>query len=292
MNLLFDINNAFHKSYFIYKHIYKEEKINEKLLFQKFMIDFMYSCRLFSDKNKIDRVICCYDSQENFRKSLYVNYKSNRVKKEESFYNVLNHTIKIFNELGFIVAQINKLEADDAIGLWVKKLAGEVNVILSADEDCRQLLDEKVIIYNNNSKDKRFYYYSKHDEVVLYPYEKSKHLFENPHWILFKKMVLGCEGDMVPKLLRGRIGEATLKKKIFDRIQFDKNDVTDFDLVEISARLNTIFKDEEVLIKELDVNLSLVNLCDDHYHDEHIKAETEKHLNEAKFTYKGNYQFV
>jgi 5'-3' exonuclease len=276
----------------VYKNIYKEEHINEKLLFNKFMIDFMYSCRLFIDKGVVDKIICCYDSEENFRKTLYPNYKSNRTKKEESFYNVLNYSKKYFAEQGFIVTQIKDLEADDAIGLWIERLKGETNIILSADEDIRQLLDEKVIIYNNNSKDKRFYYYTKNDEVNLYAFEKSQHLFENPHWILFKKMILGCDGDMVPKLLRGRIGEATLKKKIFDKITFDRKAVSDNDLVSISLKLNDTFKDEEVLIKELDTNLSLVNLCDDHYHSDSVKQETLKHFEESKFTYKGNYQFV
>lgn len=290
MNLLIDINNAFHKSYFVYKNIYKEEKINEKMLFNKFVTDFMYSCRLFSDKNEIDKIICCYDSENNFRKKIYSNYKSNRTKKEQSFYDVLNYSKEFFKKSGFIVSQIDELEADDCIGLWVNHLKDEVNIILSADEDCRQLLNNTTIIYNNNSKDKRGYYFSKNACNHFIDIQNCKCIFESPHWILLKKMILGCDGDMVPKLLKGRIGEATLKKKLYDHITFNKDNVTTSDLVDISARLNTIFKNEDVFVKDLDINLALVNLCSNTYHTDKIKLETKEHFEIAKFTYNGNYQ--
>ena len=284
------MNNAFYKSYFVYTNIYgKDKAINEKLLFNKFYIDLMYTCRLFADNHKIEKVILCYDSKENFRKKLYANYKSNRSKKEESFYNVLNYTKEYFKKQGFIVSQVDQLEADDLIGVWVNHLGDETNCILSADEDCRQLLNANTFIYNNNSRDKRYYYI--YDSLVE-PILNAKHIFVNPDFILFSKMILGCEGDMVPKLLRGRIGEKTLKKKIFDKIQFNKQEVTDEDLVDIDIRLNSTFKGEDVIIKELEQNLMLVNLCTDCYHSEAIKQETKKHLEEAKFTYNENYKVI
>lgn len=289
MNIIVDINNAFHKSFFVYKNIYKEEKINEKLLFNKFITDFMYSCRLFADKHSVEKIICCYDSESSFRKLFYPQYKSNRVKKDDSFYNVMNYSMKYFSDLGFIVTQIKDLEADDCVGLWIDALKNQINYILSADEDVRQLLNEKTIIYNNNSKDKRFYHYTKHDELKFIPFPGSKVIFENPNWILFKKMILGCDGDMVPKLLKGRIGESTLQKKIFEKIQFNKDYVEDSDIVAICSKLNDVFK-EQVLIKDLDINYQLVNLCS-HLHLPDVAREFwSDHLSKSKFTYNGNYQ--
>ena len=289
MNLIFDINNAFYKSYSVYQNIYKkDEKINEKLLFLKFLTDFYYSCRLFTNKYDVTRVICCYDSQDSFRKILYKDYKSNRTKSPESFYNVLNYSKQFLSEKGFIVSCLSEIEADDLCGLWVNHLKDEVNCILSADEDVRQLLNETTFIYNNNSKDKKFYYYS--TVVESRSLEKSKTLFEDSNWILFKKMVLGCSGDMVPKLLLGRIGEKTLKKKVYDKIEFNKDHITNDVLVEVSDKLNKTFKDEEVLISELDANLALVNLCSDIYHSDSIRQLWADHVKDAKFTYSGSYQ--
>lgn len=313
MILLFDIQNAFHKSYFVYKSMYKDDKINEKLLFNKFMLDFGSTCRLFSEKNKIDQIICCYDSDTNFRNNYSVDYKSNREKKDDSFYNVLNYSKKYLEGQGFIVTCINGLEADDSIGLWANKFKDKSKVILSADEDIRQLLDRNTFVYNNQSSSRRFYFYEENNfklvtkengeatlmtsfnEIDAFVWNLGSLSFklfqENPNLILFKKMILGCEGDNVPKLLKGRVGEATLKKKLFDKIKFDKNNISDTVLGNISISLYEVFG-EKIFINELNKNLALVNLCSDVYHSDTIKEDFEINVKKSKFTYNGNYQFI
>lgn len=297
MNLIVDMNNAFYKSYYVYKTMYKEQdKINEKLLFNKFMVDFFYSIRLFNDKYKVDRVICCFDSKNNFRKKLDLNYKSNRVKNEDiGFYNVLDYLAKFLLKEGFIVGKIDELEADDLIGLYANHLKDEINCILSADEDLRQLLNEKTFIFNNNS-DKRFYFDATSECIELRKFQvnfaKSKIIFENPHWVLFKKMILGCDADMVPKLLAGRIGEKTLKKKIFDKIKFNKNEITLklLEQLEKTIWFRLKFKETVTAFQMFD-NLSLVDLSG-RFIKPKSNVEWFNFRDKAKFTYNSNYQFA
>jgi 5'-3' exonuclease len=286
------MNNAFYKSYSIYKSIYKDlEKINEKLLFNKFLIDFGFTIRLFKKSNKIEKVICCYDSKESFRKRLSKTYKSNRQKQDDAFYSVLGYSSVYLEDLGFIVACVEDLEADDLVGIWARHLKDEVNCIISNDEDVRQLLDTYVVVYNNQSKNKKIYraFDSFYLTFLLDDYES---IVEDPHWVLFKKMILGCDSDLVKKLLRGRIGEKKLKERLFDKIEFNKDYINDYDLERISLRINETFKDEQVLIKELDENLSLVNLCTNVYYSDKVNEEIKNMITSSKFTYNDSYQFI
>lgn len=293
MNLIWDINNAFYKSYSIYKHSYKTEVINEKLLFNKFLIDFFYTCRLFSENNLIDNVICCYDSNESFRKLIYNDYKSNRTKKEKSFYDVLEHSKKYFKEKGFIVSCIDGLEADDCLGIWVYSLKiNGINCIISADEDIRQLINEYTFVYNNQSYDKRFYSIDNKNKIALNIVKnfspKAKYLIENPNWVLFKKMILGCDSDMVPKLLKGRIGEKKLFK-FFNTIDFDKNNLNDLILTELSLKIYEYFG-EKIFVNKFNQNLSLVNLSNPLFYSDKIIKDIRNHVSSSIFTYKENYQ--
>lgn len=291
MNLIVDMNNAFYKSYFIYKLMYKDqEKINEKLLFNKFSIDLAYTLRSFSERTRISRVILCYDDKDNFRKRLNKEYKSNRTKQEESFYNVLNYSKKFFKELGFIVSQVKDLEADDLLLLWGREFQGDINCIISADEDPRQGLNDNTFFYNNKSKDKRFYFFSQysrnHLDFVLF--QNSQIFFEDPNWIVFKKMVLGCSGDNVKNLIVGKCGENKLKEKIFNNLSFNKDNVTYVSLENIVELINKTLK-QNLKASDLLSNFSLIDLSGNSEND---LWKNHKDENKDKFLYKGNYEFV
>jgi len=291
MNLIFDINNAFYKSYFMYKK-YGDKKINEKLFFNKFITDFFYTIRLFNEYNKIDRIVCCFDSQNCFRKQIYSNYKSNRIKNgDPGFYNVLDYVYHYLEKEGFIVSKVNGLEADDLCSLWVNILKDETMCVLSNDEDLRQLLSENVFIYNNQSHDKRFYFSSNllssiHLHAMIGV--NTKYIISDPDFILFKKMLLGCNSDMVPCLVKKGIGEKRLKSKIFDNVFFDKNNILNTTLIRISSLLKSKF-DCIVSVSNMHTNLSLVDLSGK-YISRDIKMDILNKINDVKFTYSKNYQ--
>lgn len=295
MNILVDTQNAFHKSFAISKLIYKE-KLNARLLFNKFMLDFGYSLRLFNKNNKVDKVICCFDSENNFRKKLDNNYKSNRGKKDDFFYESLNYTYNFLKKVGFIVTKINELEADDSISLWCNELKNETNCIFSNDEDLRQLLTENTFIYNNQSNNKIFYIKENHEDllqnIINDSFNDVKLVHIDPNWILFKKIIFGCDSDMVPNLFKVKIQEKTLKKKLYDLIEFNNYDISLESLNNLSVKLRNTFKSESITTNQLFTNLSLVNLCTNAFYSPKINVEWINHKNESKFTYNNNYEFL
>lgn len=296
MNLIFDIQNAWHKSYHIAKHIYKE-KLNVDLLTQKFLIDFGYTCRLFEKYNKLEKIACCFDAANNYRKELYTEYKGNREKnKEQFFYDGINKLYDFLKEQGFIVLKNDGLEADDQIGLAIKEW-NEVSVIVSNDEDIRMLLNDITVVYNNQSHDKRMYFTEKQDfennDLFLIDIKLGiNSYYENPNFILFKKMLLGCEGDNVPRILRPRIGEKKLKP-IFNNANFSnyKYDKTRLEI--ISQLIEHLVDDKESILSKINKNLSMVDLCQSYlYIPSAIRNNALKVIKTSKFTYSGNYQFI
>jgi len=279
MNLIIDINNAFHKSYYISKKMYGD-KINEKLMFNKFILDLFSTIRIFKDRNKIEKVICCFDSENVFRKDLYPDYKSNRSKKEDMFYNVFNYSKEHLKKLGFIVSCIDGLEADDLIGLWIDELKEQINCIISNDEDVRQLIYENVYVFNNQSTRKLLYIHQDTFKVNIIFKDAIEYERVDPKFILACKIVLGCDGDMVPKLLKGRVGEKTFKKKIYNK-NFNG------DLSKLFEQLNQVFCDN-ITIEQIKMNQQLVDLSGK-FTPLHFQANFFLHKENVEFTYKGNY---
>lgn len=131
----------------------------------------------------IKSIVLALDSEPVRRKELYPAYKANRVDplhKEEVYKYLELPTIR---EVG--------LEADDLLYLYSKKYPG--TTIVTEDRDMIQALD---------LPDTRIYFY-KSDKLV-----SSADL--NYSYETFKKVVLGCKSDNVPKAVH--ITEARLDK--------------------------------------------------------------------------------
>lgn len=298
MILLFDMNNALHKSFFMYKKIYSHDdsQINERLFFNKFMVDFGSTIRKFSN---VEKVVCCYDHQNNFRKDLSTEYKANRSKKPFEFYNVLNYSKDFLSSEGFIVTCIENIEADDCIALWCEneKTLDKTKCIVSADEDVRQLISKKVFVYNNNSSyerafclDDNFETYEKICRYNLKLKSDSNVEFVNPDHVIFNKMILGCESDQVKKLIKGRVGEKTLEKKVFLYFDFDRNFSNKY-LLRVCEKINSSFKDENISILEIEENIRLVCLSSKFIPNDSL-LRFKDHAKLSSFSYSGNYLFV
>lgn len=284
MNIIVDINNAFHKSYHILK-AYSADKLDSKSLLEKFIQDFSYSIRLFNKVNKLDKIICCIDSETNFRTKFFPGYKSNREKKDIFFYEALNAAERFLINQGFIVTKIDGFEADDCIGLWCKQLKHEMTCILSADEDIRQLIDENIYVYNNNSKYKMFYLKLGSKQVYSLLGVNAIVAYEDPFWVLFKKMIFGCEGDMVPRLMKKGVGEIRLKQKLFDKHGFDN-------LTNLEIFIKDIFNDN-ISSKSMSDNLMQVKLGDTAIYGMSQSSKfINYYLSQPEFTYNGDYHFI
>ena len=93
---------------------------------------------------------CLFDSKESLRKQSYEEYKANRKGMPEDLVSQVDYLTDISYLLGFETFKLNGYEADDLIARTVKNFEGiDASIcIVSSDKDLKQLLSEKVIMYD------------------------------------------------------------------------------------------------------------------------------------------------
>ena len=155
-NLIIDFNNLLMRGIStpgttFYNSTFEDENdLND--IVKKLTIDICYNIRLFSPS----RVIILCDSPNPWRKDILPTgekgYKANRVKSDERNWTKLWGKMNKFKEhlsnIGFIVSEIDRSEADDLAAMWKEKLFtldSETILFISSDKDWQQLVD-----YNNN----------------------------------------------------------------------------------------------------------------------------------------------
>ncbi len=94
---------------------------------------------------------CLFDSKESFRKQSYEAYKANRKGMPEDLVSQVEYLTDISYLLGFETFKFNGYEADDLIARIVANFADNSSItvcIVSSDKDLKQLLSERVFIYD------------------------------------------------------------------------------------------------------------------------------------------------
>jgi len=255
MNLIFDLSHAYYKSYAVFKSRYPGVELtnhdSQKQLIRKFLTDFCYSIRLF-ESTGIDRVICCMDGRNNWRKNVDPEYKGNRERKEPEFYQVREECARYLKNAGFIISHDAMLEADDLVAIWSKFISinGEECLILSSDKDIRMLVNENVAVYSNNSKLAEIYYkeplswFGNFSSSQLITYQEV-----SPKWIVFEKTLMGDSGDNVPKILKRGVGYKRCVKLFNDC----KSHLSDY------GKVYEICKEQDVFDDDLTEKLFLRN---------------------------------
>lgn len=151
---------------------------------------------------KPTKIILVFDGQGSSvnKRYLYPDYKANRniqqiknwnfeskEEETEAITNQLTRLVEYLKLLPVHLLSIDKIEADDVIGYLSQKLSKEV-VIMSADRDFLQLVDNRVTIYSPTKK--IFYTIDKvFDEYGVYP----------NNFAIYKTF-LGDKGDNIPKI--------------------------------------------------------------------------------------------
>lgn len=104
-----------------------------------------------------DLILCCFDSTgSKYRKTIYPEYKANRLKKkiEDPRIGKYKDPLKqqllgLLPTLGILSIQALDIESDDIISSLVSKYKDRHEIIIvSADEDYFQLLEENISVYN------------------------------------------------------------------------------------------------------------------------------------------------
>ena len=225
MTIAIDISNCFHKSYAIVSN-YEGFDINQEkwqlTLGRKFVTDVLSIIKKFDNYTK---VILCFDSSNYFRKQLRPDYKGNRTKKEQSFYDLLNELENVLLQKGLNVLKINGLEADDLLAL-ISEQNKDFTVLVSNDEDVRQLVSNNTVVFTANTSNLKVYCNNIHTVARNIPQHIDLAVQVNSDLILYQKLFLGCTGDNVERLLPKGQGPKKVEK-IYELVEDENYTLTE-----------------------------------------------------------------
>ena len=201
MRVAIDISNTYHKSYAIVSNYPDFDITQEKwqlTLGRKFVTDLLSIVKKFPSAKQ---VILAFDAKDNFRKSLSVEYKAHRSRKQQEFYDVLQEIHDILAEKGLNCAKIDGLEADDIMALCNESAGDMFSVLVSNDEDLRQLVSENTVVFTANTNNFKLFCDKVHTVAKHFPDFIQAAQSIDPDLIFFEKLFLGCDGDNVKRLL-------------------------------------------------------------------------------------------
>ena len=232
MNILFDGNFLYHKTFSVWSMYYNDRKKsaeeNEKLLIdalkdkekrqvliRKLLIDMCAAINRFKD---VKRVAVVIDSHS-WRYGFYNDYKYALTRVRGQYYkyflNMLDEFERFLRKRGFIVSRVMGAEGDDLLYIWsiyFTTVLEEDLVIITGDSDIRQLISDKCSLFCNNSKNLKFFCH-KSRFVEWNEYFDTDVMIEavNPYEIMLYKVVMGDKSDNIDKLRKG-FGEAAFTK--------------------------------------------------------------------------------
>lgn len=225
MNILFDGNYLFHKTFSVFSTYYKGEDLGEVLrdedkkqvFIRKLVTELCYTVRQFDD---VERVAVVFDTHS-WRYNFYPDYKYALIRVRDDYYKefirVLDEFEAFLRKKGIIVSRVEGAEGDDLMYIWsvyFDTVCDEELVIVTGDSDIRQIMTPNVALFNNNSKNLKLYCTPESAAVWNYRLPEGAELVPvRPFDILLYKVLLGDKSDNIPQVKRG-FGEKGLEKFI------------------------------------------------------------------------------
>lgn len=313
MNILFDGNFLYHKTFSIFSTYYKgeemeavlQDKEKQQVLIRKCIMDMCFAIKKFRD---IKRVAFVIDSSS-WRYTLYDDYKYALTRVREPFYKYFLLVLDMFEELlrkrGLIVSRVKGAEGDDLLYVWSLYFGyclDEELVIITGDSDIRQIINKNVSLFNNNSKNLKLYCIPE-KEIFWNDYLETdvQVVPTKPFEVLLYKVIMGDTSDNIPKLKLG-FGQKAFEKFIEFITPYQAPENVDIVTMAqwIAGRFAEFTKvpEEEILgkilfnLKMTWLNLSVYNSVD--YPTENGKSLLETMLDNVnnqkdKYSYKNEY---
>ncbi|MEZ6113895.1 MAG: hypothetical protein R3C99_23225 [Pirellulaceae bacterium] len=102
------------------------------------------------DQKRPDYLFCAFDYGETFRHKIYEAYKSNRSAMPDDLRPQIPNIQRMLAALGVPALFIENSEADDILATiaWQTDQAGGQCFLVTGDKDCRQLITDRVRVYN------------------------------------------------------------------------------------------------------------------------------------------------
>lgn len=225
MNILFDGNYLFHRTFSVFSTYYKGQDLGEVLrdeekkqvFIRKLVIEICYTVRSFDD---VEKVIVVFDTHS-WRYNFYPDYKYALTRVRDDYYKefirVLDEFELFLRKKGVIVSRVEGAEGDDLMYIWsvyFDAVCGEELLIVTGDSDIRQVMTPNVALFNNNSKALKLYCTPESSAVWSYRVpEDATFIPVRPFDILLYKVLLGDKSDNIPQVKKG-FGEKALEKFI------------------------------------------------------------------------------
>lgn len=223
MNIIFDGNYLFWKTFSVVSTYYREQNLSEvfakkserQVLIRKCIMDMCAALNKFKD---VKEVVFTIDSSS-WRYSIHDNYKYANTKVKEDHYEylmiALNEMQELFENRGLIVSRMSGAEGDDLVYMWslyYSKNEDDQTVIVTGDSDIRQLISPNLSVFNNNSKVLTFYTYPGNQPYWDDELSTDINVVEvNPFEILLYKVLMGDKNDNVIKIKNG-FGDKAFEK--------------------------------------------------------------------------------
>lgn len=188
--------------------------------------------QLFSMYGVDNDYIFCFDAPNNLLKQIDKNYKANRVKMGNEYYDQVNSTYKMLTEVGFRTMFLGGYEGDHHVNKAVKdNYANYDNIaIISNDKDLSYLVDDKVV-WVDTLKKRSDITKENYPEVVGCPY----------NMIALMKAMVGDASDNIKGITR--FGAKSFQKFIDQEELYGKDIVSkEEQIIQESVHLTDVQK--------------------------------------------------
>ena len=184
MNLIIDASNIIHRSFWMAN---KTAGTDERAIGSLHAYIFLRSLKSYLDKFKPNNVYCVWDKKLEpktpcFRKVVAAEtYKTNRdAEKTEKVYQDYDIIEEFIDSLGCFNVFPYAMEGDDVIA-YLSRQMKDPTVIISADKDLLQLINENISYYDVNKKDIiNLANFERHMDVAFKDYVQYKCLIGDP----------------------------------------------------------------------------------------------------------------
>jgi DNA polymerase-1 len=205
--------------------------------------NFIWKLKNIKEKEKIEKLIVCWDSGKSGRDSVWKDYKKGKQLGEDTLeiLSQVSDLEKLLPELGVYSVKEEGIEADDLIYTIVKHYYDNKNKIFvfSTDKDFYQLLDRDLVYICNGGKK-----ISRKNFSSLFGME--------PEFYFIMKLIIGDPSDNIPGI-KG-VGEKTFKK-ILEEVNYKKDLI--FKHSKIRNYLDLVERNLQLIkFKEVEFNFS------------------------------------
>ncbi len=212
--LLVDGNNLVYAACFAMIN-YKDDPLTLEKMVMYYVIHKLYNAASFSKSNNI---ITCWDSEFNYRKIFYEQYKKRKIYAHKAYIKYIKSyfipfVYKYLNKLGLTSIKVFGFESDDVIASFCKKYDKEHKItIMTTDNDLFQLINENVTVYLPTDL------YARFRAITIKNCKKVARI--EPKHVIPYKILAGCRSDNISGI--PKIGE-TSAKEILEKHKIKKH---------------------------------------------------------------------